>query len=510
MVRLFLASGYAFAIRVRRLVTGEAVASTAFAVLAVLVVLRGVVLGVHALDAASLGLPDRAFTVRLGIATSLFASVIGVAGVLGVRLGLGLPVQRYLQLPFRFEAVYRCHLLWSLVGWWLVLVPLFDWLIEGLPPVPAPAGLGRAVSWLAVLLFVLATNATADALGSLIELRFHRGWRWVLAATAGLTLFGVVARLPAGALRPWPLPPVMRWTPPGTLASVLGAGDWRASIGPLLGLVAYAAFAAWGATWLARRVHLSPVQGAEGVNSIGQGTVFFRTWRWIRALGVPSAFAALAARETLLFVRARRLRFICASAVILTFAYGIRPGGMSPLTLTVLLCFPLALLTAVFNNAFGFDRGGALGYLALPIVRHQIFLAKGVVFGVVTVVLTVAGAVPVVVGLGAGLSTGVVPFSLLFGYLLFGFLAVGNLVSVVFPKVVSPQSLFGWLNPVASLPLALACGAALVAPPALIWFGGSAHELPLLMAVAVTLTLAAWVASLFAAAALLRRRGLLL
>jgi hypothetical protein len=397
---LFLASGYAFAIRARRLVTGGAAASTAVAIVVLLMLLRAAVLAVSALDAASVGLPDRALALRLGVATALFAGVIAIAGLLGVRLGLGLPVKRYLHLPYRFDIVYRCHLLWSLAGWWLVLTPLFFWLMQVESSRAGPAALVRGVSWLAVVVFVLCTNATADAVGSVVELRFRRGWRWVLAATGGLALMALLAKLSPADWPTWGLSLLIRWMPPHLLLDVFGAEHWRTVIGAFLTLAFYTGLAVWAAMRLGRRVHLTQIDRTTDAGGTGDVTVFIQTWQRARSVGLPSTVGALVAREALLFVRARRLRFICATALIITFGYGLDPGGMSPLSLSVLLCFPLALLTAVFNNAFGFDRGGALAYLALPVAPGRIFLAKGAVFGVVTVLLTLAGAVPVSIALG--------------------------------------------------------------------------------------------------------------
>ncbi|MBA2556839.1 MAG: hypothetical protein H0V12_05750 [Chloroflexi bacterium] len=369
--------------------------------------------------------------------------MIGISGILGLRLALGLPVRRYLHLPFRFETIYRCHLVWSLAGWWLLAIPLFAWLIQVESSGPDRPAVFQGVSWLAVIVFVMCTNAAADAVGSIIELRFRRGWRWVLAATAGLALVAFLARLSGGGVPLWEVRPLIRWTPPGLLIEVFRSTGWTAVTAPLLGLALSTALALWLATWLGRKVHITQIDRTSELGAATDVTSFMQAWHRAGSLGLRSSLAALVAREALLFVRARRLRFICATALIITFAYGLDPGGMSSLTLSVLLCFPLALLTAVFNNAFGFDRGGALAYLALPVAPRRIFLAKSTVFAAVTALLTLIGSVPVVLALGPQLSAGVAAFGLLFLYLLFGFLALGNLISVLLPKPVPPQSLFG-------------------------------------------------------------------
>jgi hypothetical protein len=183
---------------------------------------------------------------------------------------------------------------------------------------------------------------------------------------------------------------------------------------------------------------------------------------------------------------------------------------MSPLMLTILVCFPLAVLTALFNNAFAFDRHGALAYLCLPVPGHQVFLAKNVVFGVITAVLTLVGAVPIAIALGSRVLPVVLPFFVLFWYLLFGFLAFGNLISLLFPKAIDPQSVLGWINPVASLPLTVVTGAVLLGLPSIVFFGGSEVDFAVFLSVGLLLTITAWVGSLFGAAAMLRRRGCLM
>jgi hypothetical protein len=270
----------------------------------------------------------------------------------------------------------------------------------------------------------------------------------------------------------------------------------------------YAAGAVSVGTAVARRVHLDPEHRSGHRTGFEEATVFEGTWRRIRSLGVPGALGALVAREALVFLRVRRLRFICAVAVVFVLFYAFHVDDMSALLLTTLVCFPLLTLSAIFNNTFAFDRGGALGYGHLPLPLHHVFLAKNVVAGTVTTLLTVMAALPVAVVLGFRVMPAIVPFALFFWYLLFGLLACGNLISVLYPKAIDPQSVFGWLNPVASLPVVVVATAALLAPPWIVFSGGNASDLATFMAAGVLVTAAAWLGSLFGAAALLRKRGL--
>jgi hypothetical protein len=391
--------------------------------------------------------------------------------------------------------VYRAHLAWSLVGWPLLLVPVFAWFGAGRGSTSAAA---TVISWAGVVLFAASANAAADTLSSVLARHVGRAWRGLLLALAVI----VAALAAAGdASLEGPRGVLLRWSPPGSLMALVRAPDLTATAWPFARLLLWAAAATQVAAAAMRSVYLHPALEAGDVARAGYQTRLMRVWWLLRSIGVPSRMAALVARDVLLFVRGRRLRLVCATAVGITVLYGLRPAGLSPWELTVLLCFPLALLTAIYANAFGFDRFGALGFLTLPPPISHVLLAKNLVYASVTVILTALGSVPVLIILGIPPAATLAAFAAVFAYLLCGFLAVGNIISIAFPKAIPLHSLVGWLNPVLSLPVMLAASGVLIAVPAVTWATAAGDRFLPVMTLALVGTAAVWGVSILVAAA---------
>jgi ABC-2 type transport system permease protein len=199
----------------------------------------------------------------------------------------------------------------------------------------------------------------------------------------------------------------------------------------------------------------------------------FRLPSWI----LPDPISAAVEKELRALSRAPRFRMVFVMGftfgllVWLPMVIGRRSGGVvSGHFLTFVNVYALALLGQVsYLNAFGFDRSAAQVYFVAPVPMGQIVIAKNIAAAlyIFLEILLVTGVSLIFVPIAAQrvaeafLATAVCAFYLI---------AVGNVLSVKYPKAASPervgqggparrQGFIFLLFPLAIAPLLLAYGA---------------------------------------------------
>ena len=312
-----------------------------------------------------------------------------------------------------------------------------------------PAGLGVA---LAALLLLLITSAVSQTLLALLGRNLRREWTLALC---GL-LIGVLLTLPAILLQRWP----GLGTPSGIASAVTGplpqlarAFAWL----PTTALAVLAAGAAAAGTWvrfavlviaaallllalidLGSRVALNealnrqaPVTRTGTATGARRGPARRAMDLGGRALGLlPADLAAMVGRELRYFLRTPQVLIgLLMVPVLLLLLPGQLSGAGTELRPFVLTFLCLTSALNLSGNQFGLDHAGVRLLFLLPIPGRRILLAKnlaltllvaavasaGLLFtrltgpgldalGVVTTLVTLAAALPVVLAFGCFLS----------------------------------------------------------------------------------------------------------
>lgn len=246
-------------------------------------------------------------------------------------------------------------------------------------------------------------------------------------------------------------PVLLRWTPPGAVATALagGAGGHANYVFSLVVLLAYS-FVATFATYkiASRALRGGGVRKRAGVRVEARGA-------GARARGWQLPFLSdelsnIFEKELRYAMRNAQLRTMAIMPVVMTLSFrliGMRRGGNAPLGLPATLApymegsgaalsvlYAFLITSALSSNLFGYEAGGMRAYVLAPVARRTILAGKNLAMLVVSFVFAV-----VVTIINALLYRDLSPRALAFTALCFVFFAaavavVGNWFSMRFPK----------------------------------------------------------------------------
>jgi len=331
----------------------------------------------------------------------------------------------------------------------------------------------------ALVLFAAFNLLLAAGLRSLLErLLGRRGVREVLvlllvlvsALPQLLVVTGVSSRYfrrlyPAGIHFPWP------WT--AAARSMLGLDP----------LAAVAVLAVWTALalafgrWQFGRNLRYDVAEAQATVSAGQGPFWAERFYRLPALLLPDPLGAIVEKELRSLSRTPRFRLV----FIMGFSFGLlvwlpmalrgraSHSALAENFLTVVSVYALTLLGQVtYWNSFGFDRAAAQLYFFAPVAISRVLAGKNIA-AAIYIFLDIALVAAVCSVLRVGASPAKVGEAFLVaGVAALYLLALGNLSSVHYPRLMNPQrtsaggaasrvqGLLFFLYPVTLLPIVLA------------------------------------------------------
>jgi len=266
---------------------------------------------------------------------------------------------------------------------------------------------------------------------------------------------------------------------PWTLTARLALGHF--GLGALLGLFAWAAGAfAFGWWQFQRGLRFDGDAARATPRDSGGARVRLTEWLGgffrLPSLVLPEPFAAMVEKELRFLSRAPRFRLV----FLMGFSFGLliwlplalsgAAGGLLASNyLTFVTVYALLLLGEVtFWNTFGFDRGAIQIYYLAPVRFWQVLVAKNIA-SLVFVLLEITAVATVCALLRMPLTlAGLVEAYVVTLVLTLSLLALGNLVSVHYPRPVNPaqswrnasagriQAVLVLLYPVIGMPIGLA------------------------------------------------------
>jgi ABC-2 type transport system permease protein len=416
----------------------------------VMVVWYGVwVVGALAVASLAASLESREAALRLFV-PGLFVATLywQFIPVLMASAGASLDLRRLIVYPIPHHELFHIEIVLRLSGAVEVLILCTGAAIGALlnPVLPVWGVLGLVPF---VLFNLFLSSAVRDLLGRLMSRKYLRE-----VIVLGIVL---LSALPQALVYFEPDPRV------GGYVQVIGSGIWWpwsaasdvvAGVRALPGALVILAWTA-GAWWLARTqfersllITSSELRSRErSASRSGLAEVIYRLPE--RLFRDP--LAALVEKEIRSLSRSPRFRLVFVMAftfsLLIWLPMGFRredPNWMSAHYLTVAFGYAVLLLAEVMVwNVFGFDRGSAQAYFALPVKLSTVLVAKNlsalffVLFDAVMVVVvcTALGLRPSAEQMGEAFAVMIVLVLLLIG--------VGNLISVRNPRPVDPDRSWG-------------------------------------------------------------------